>query len=201
MSEEQAPISTREQEFSWVRSVLNNDQSAFDKLVHRYQDKVFNLCNRMMGDYEEARDCAQETFVRAYRALKGFRFEASFSTWILTIAVNICRNRLKSLEHKYRRGMLRIDSCVDGTEGSNGIEIEDPAPNALAQLTKKEQDQLLQEAIDGLPHDAKIVTVLRDIEGFSYEEIVLITGYNPGTVKSKLARAREHLRRKLKGLI
>ncbi len=201
MSEEQAPISTREQEFSWIRSVLNNDRSAFDELVRRYQDKVFNLCFRMMGDYEEARDCAQETFVRAYRALKDFRFEASFSTWILTIAVNICRNRLKSLEHRYRRSMLRIDSFLDGTEGSSSIEIEDPAPNALAQLTKKAQDQLLQKAIDELPHDAKIVTVLRDIEGLSYEEIVRITGYNPGTVKSKLARAREHLRQKLKGMI
>jgi RNA polymerase sigma-70 factor (ECF subfamily) len=200
MNEEQAPISTREQEFSWIRSVLNNDRSAFDKLVRRYQDKVFNLCFRMMGDYEEGRDCAQETFVRAYRALKDFRFEASFSTWILTIAVNICRNRLKSLEHRYRRSMLRIDSFLDGTEGSSSIEIEDPAPNALAQLTKKEQDQLLQKAIDELPHDAKIVTVLRDIEGLSYEEIVRITGYNPGTVKSKLARAREHLRQKLKGM-
>jgi len=201
MNEEQAPISTREQEYSWIRSVLNNDRSAFDELVRRYQDKVFNLCYRMMGDYEEARDCAQETFVRAYRALKDFRFEASFSTWILTIAVNICRNRLKSLEHKYRRSMLRIGSFLEDTEGSSSIEIEDPAPNALAQLTQKEQDLMLQQAIDGLPHDAKIVTVLRDIEGFSYEEIVHITGYNPGTVKSKLARAREHLRQKLKGLI
>lgn len=201
MNEEQAPISTREQEFSWIRSVLNDDRSAFDELVRRYQDKVFNLCFRMMGDYEEARDCAQETFVRAYRALKDFRFEASFSTWILTIAVNICRNRLKSLEHKYRRSMLRIGSFLEDTEGSGSVEIEDPAPNALAQLTKKEQDQLLQKAIDGLPHDAKIVTVLRDIEGLSYEEIMRITGYNPGTVKSKLARAREHLRQKLKGMI
>ena len=169
--------------------------------MRRSQDKVFNLCYRMMGEHEEARDCAQETFVRAYRGLKDFRFEASFSTWVLTIAVNICRNRLKSLEHRSWRKMLRIDSALEGAEGSSSIEIEDPAPNALAQLTKKERDQLLQQAIDGLPREAKIVTVLRDIEGLSYEEIVRITGYNPGTVKSRLARAREQLRRKLEGLI
>jgi RNA polymerase sigma-70 factor, ECF subfamily len=201
MNEEHEITSPREEEFSWVRAFLNNDRSAFDNLVHRYQNKVFNLCYRMLGEYEEARDCAQETFVQAYRALKDFRFEASLSTWLLAIAVNICRNRLKSLEHRYRQRMLRLDSSPEDTEGSGGIEIEDPKPDALAQLTKKEQDRLLQQAIDELPHDAKIVTVLRDIEGLSYEEIVRITGYNPGTVKSKLARAREQLRRKLKGLI
>ncbi len=201
MNEEHEITSPREEEFSWVRAFLNNDRSAFDKLVRRYQNKVFNLCYRMVGEYEEARDCAQETFVQAYRALKDFRFEASLSTWLLAIAVNICRNRLKSLEHRYRQKMLRLDSSPEDTEGSGGIEIEDPAPDALAQLTKKEQDRLLQQAIDELPHEAKIVTVLRDIEGLSYEEIVRITGYNPGTVKSKLARAREQLRRKLKGLI
>jgi RNA polymerase sigma-70 factor, ECF subfamily len=201
MNEEQAHTATKELELSWIRAFLNHDESAFDKLVRSHQDRVFNLCYRMMGDHEEARDCAQETFVRAYRALRDFRFEARFSTWILTIAVNICRNRLKSLEHRYRRSMLRIDSFRNGQEGPNRIEIEDPAPDALAQLTKKERDQLLQAAINELPHDARAVTVLRDLEGLSYEEIVRITGYNPGTVKSKLARARQQLRQKLKGLI
>jgi RNA polymerase sigma-70 factor, ECF subfamily len=201
MDEEQTQGAAREEEFTWIRAFLNNDRSAFDKLVRRYQDKVYNLCYRMMGEHEEARDCAQETFVRAYRALKDFRFEARFSTWVLTIAVNICRNRLKSLEHRYRRRMVRIDSSPEPTEGSSRVELEDPAPNALAQLTARELERMLQKAIDELPPEAKVVTVLRDIEGLSYEEVVRITGYNPGTVKSKLARARQQLRQKLKGLI
>ena len=201
MNEGHHQIATKEEEFSWIRAFLKGDQGAFDKLVRCHQDRVFNVCYRMLGDYEEANDCAQETFVKAYRALKDFRFEARFSTWILTIAVNICRNRLKSLEHRYRRRMVRIDSPIQGQEGATGIEIEDPAPDALAQLTKKEQDRLLQKAIDELPHDARMVTVLRDIEGLSYEEIGRVTGYNPGTVKSKLSRARQQLREKLKGLL
>jgi RNA polymerase sigma-70 factor, ECF subfamily len=201
MEEEQQQRATKEQEFSWIRASLNNDASAFDNLVRCYQDRVFNICYRMMGGHEEANDCAQETFVKAYRALKNFRFEARFSTWILTIAVNVCRNRLKSMEHRYQQRMVRIDSSPDGTGSLGRLEIEDPAPNALAQLARKEQEVLLQKAIDGLPRDAKAVAVLRDIEGLSYEEIVRITGYNLGTVKSKLARARHQLREKLKGLI
>ena len=201
MNEEQAQTATKEEEFSWIRAALNDDRSAFDKLVLCYQDKVFNLCYRMMGEFEEAGDCAQETFVRAFRALKDFRFEARFSTWIFAIAVNICRNRLNSLEHRYRRRMVRIDSSPETTGGSSRFDIEDPAPDALAQLTTREQERMLQKAIDALPGDAKTVTVLRDIEGLSYEEIARITGYNSGTVKSKLARARQQLRLKLKGLI
>jgi RNA polymerase sigma-70 factor, ECF subfamily len=201
MEEEQRQRATKEQEFSWIRAFLNNDRSAFDNLVRRYQDRVFNICYRMMGDYEEANDCAQETFVKAYKGLKDFRFEARFSTWILTIALNLCRNRLKSMEHRYQQRMVRIDSSPKETGGLGHIEIEDPAPNALAQLARKEQEVLLQKAIDGLPRDARAVVVLRDIEGLSYEEIAQITGYNLGTVKSKLARARQQLREKLKGLI
>jgi len=201
MEEEQRQRATKEQEFSWIRAFLNNDRSAFDNLVRSYQDRVFNVCYRMLGDYEEANDCAQETFVNAYKALKGFRFEARFSTWILTIALNVCRNRLKSMEHRYKQRMVRIDSSPEGTGGLGRIEIEDPAPSALAQLARKEQEKLLQKAIDELPRDARAIAVLRDIEGLPYEEIAHITGYNPGTVKSKLARARQQLREKLKGLI
>jgi RNA polymerase sigma-70 factor (ECF subfamily) len=155
----------------------------------------------MMGEHEEANDCAQETFVKAYRGLKDFRFEARFSTWILTIALNVCRNRLKSVEYRYQQRMVRIESSSDKMEHLDNIEIEDPAPNALAQLARKEQELLLQKAIDGLPQDARAVAVLRDIDGLSYDEIAQITGYNLGTVKSKLARARQQLRHKLKGLI
>jgi RNA polymerase sigma-70 factor (ECF subfamily) len=201
MDEEQRQKASKEQDFSWIRAFLNNDRSAFDNLVRCHQDRVFNLCYRMMGEHEEANDCAQETFVKAYRGLKDFRFEARFSTWILTIALNVCRNRLKSVEYRYQQRMVRIESSSDKMEHLDNIEIEDPAPNALAQLARKEQELLLQKAIDGLPQDARAVAVLRDIDGLSYDEIAQITGYNLGTVKSKLARARQQLRHKLKGLI
>lgn len=201
MEEEQRQGAAKEQDFLWIRAFLNNDRNAFDSLVRCHQDRVFNLCFRMMGEYEEANDCAQETFFKAYKALRDFRFEASFSTWVLTIAVNVCRNKLKSLEYRTRQRMVRIRSSSEKMEPVDHVEIEDPAPNALDQLAKREQELLLQRAIDELAHDARAVVVLRDIEGLSYEEISQITGYNLGTVKSRLSRARQQLRDKLKGLI
>jgi RNA polymerase sigma-70 factor, ECF subfamily len=181
-------------EAGWIRAFLASDRSAFDKLVLRHQDRVFNLCYRLLGDREEANDCAQEVFVKVYRSLKTFRGTASFSTWLCAIAVNTCRNRLRSKEHRFWRKVVRIDPTPEGERQPGVVELADPAPSPLAQLTQKEQERLLQEAINSLPQEARAVIVLRDVEGLSYEEITQITGYNPGTVKSKLARARQRLR-------
>lgn len=90
-----------------VRAFLDGDEGAFDALVLAYRDRVYNLCHRLMGDREDARDTAQETFVKVYRALKGFRFDSSFSTWLYAVAVNSCKNKLKSLEYRSWRRMLR----------------------------------------------------------------------------------------------
>jgi RNA polymerase sigma-70 factor, ECF subfamily len=202
MNEERPPLRVPEQEeTAWIRAFAEGSVEAFDKLVLRYKDRVFNLCYRMLGDYDEAHDCAQETFVKVYRSLKNFRFEANFSTWLYTIAANTCRNRVKSSEYRYRKRMVRIDPPVawDGEETS--MDLVDPAPSALAQLTRQEQEAALQKAIDTLTPDHKTVVVLRDIEGLSYEEIANITGYSSGTVKSKLARARHRLCEQLKGVI
>ena len=202
MSEATKPPSSPEMaETTLIRAFLAGDTSAFDKLVHRFQDRVFNLCYRMLGDYDEANDCAQETFVKVYRSVKDFRFEASFSTWLCAIAANTCRNRLKSLEYRTRKKMVRIDPAVPLNTGQTSLELEDPAPSALERLTRQEQEVALQQAIDTLTEDHKAVVILRDIEGLSYEEIVKITGYTLGTVKSKLARARQRLCKQLKGVI
>jgi RNA polymerase sigma-70 factor, ECF subfamily len=181
-------------EAQWISAFLANDRSAFDKLVLRHQDRVFNLCYRLLGDREEANDCAQEVFVKVYRSLKTFRGAASFSTWLCAIAVNTCKNRLKSNEHRFWRKVVRIDPPAEHEHQRGAVELADPAPSPLAQLTQKEQERLLQEAINALPQEARTVIVLRDVEGLSYDEITQITGYNLGTVKSKLARARQRLR-------
>jgi len=178
-----------------------NDQSSFDGLVLRHKDKVFNVCFRLMGDYQEADDCAQETFVKVFRSLKNFRFEASFSTWIHKIAVNTCKNKLASAALRHRGKTVKIDPPNADGQHDASLHIADPAPSPHTCLENKERERLLQIAIDALPHAAKTLVVLRDIEGFSYEEIANITEYNPGTVKSKLARARKQLRDSLKGVI
>lgn len=169
------------------------DNDAFDRLVIKYQDKVFNLCYRFMGNYHDASDCAQDTFVKVYRSLSKFKGKAEFSTWLYRIAVNTCKNKLSSLSYRVSKMMVRLDKPK--------TEIKDESHSPEANLEKSEKSELIQKAIDELPADHKSVIVLRDVEGLSYEKVAEITGYNIGTVKSKLARARERLRNKLRGLV
>lgn len=184
-----------------VKAFQAEESAAFDKLVLRHKDKVFNLCYRLLGDYEEANDCAQETFVKVFCSLKNFRFESTFSTWLYRITVNICKNKLKSLAYRYRKKMVWLDKPKETEDSNPLIQIGDGSPSPLIELERKERAMLIQKAIDSLPEEQKIIVVLRDIKGLSYEEVAKITGYNLGTVKSKLARARQQLRKKLRGLI
>ena len=185
-----------------ITTFNTGDKSAFDKLVLKHKDKVFNLCYRFLADYEEANDCAQEVFVKAYRSLKNFRFESSFSTWLYRIAVNTCKNKVASLEYRFRKKMVRLDSPAGvPAENSCSLEIGSESLSPEVEADRKEKGEIIEQAINSLPQDQKTVVILRDIQSFSYEEIAKVTGYNLGTVKSKLSRARYALREKLKGLI
>ncbi|OGC24895.1 hypothetical protein A2291_01995 [candidate division WOR-1 bacterium RIFOXYB2_FULL_42_35] len=179
----------------------NNGLAVFDQLVIKYKDMVFNLCYRFMGNYDDANDCAQDTFLKAFKGLKKFRAEANFSTWLYRIAVNTCKNKLASLTYRFSKMLIRIDQAKSEEERGTIREVRDDSMSPVSLLMKKETDRLIQKAIDSLPKDQKIVVVLRDVEDLAYEEIAAITGHNLGTVKSKLFRAREQLRNKLKGLI
>jgi RNA polymerase sigma-70 factor, ECF subfamily len=174
---------------------------AFDQLVLRHKDRIFNLCYRLLGDHQEAYDTAQEIFIKAYKNLKSFRGEASFFTWLYLIAVNTCKNRLKSLEYRYRRKKVSLQNPFNTEDEDKESEIEDDSESPLLLLEKKERMELIQGAIDSLPAEQKMVVVLRDIEGLSYDEIIKITGHRLGTVKSKLSRARLFLREKMRGII
>ncbi len=180
-----------------IRDFLSGDRPAFDRLVTRHADRVFNLCYRLLGDRDEADDCAQEVFVKIFNNVKQFRLESRFSTWVYSIAVNTCRNRRKSAEFRFWRRIIRFGADSKEEAGVLNPEIEDPSPSPLSLLTGREQEILLQKAMDALPHEQRTVMVLRHVEGLSYEEICQITGYNPGTVKSRLARARQLLHKKL----
>ena len=165
----------------------------------KYQDRIFNLCYRYLGDHEEADDSAQEAFIKVYRSLKKFRFESAFSTWLYRIAVNTCKNKLSSQKYRRDRKIVRLDTGRG--VGSQINTISDTSGSPENNLEKKERDILIQKAINSLPDDFKSVVVLRDVEGLSYEMTARITGYNIGTVKSKLSRARERLRKKLEDSI
>jgi RNA polymerase sigma-70 factor (ECF subfamily) len=191
----------RKEDVVLVKDFQAGNRASFDELVLRHKDRVFNVCYKFLGDYQDANDSAQETFVKVYRSLRRFRFEATFSTWLYRIAVNTCKNKLTSSEHRYRKKMVRLDNPGEAEGTAHVIEIRDENQSPLIELERKERLSLIQKAIESLPIEQKTVVVLRDIEGVSYEDIAHITGERLGTVKSRLARARLELREKLRGVI
>jgi RNA polymerase sigma-70 factor (ECF subfamily) len=184
-----------------IKAFQRGDKKAFDGLVIRHKDRIFNLCYRFLGDCEEANDSAQETFVKAFGSLNTFRLESAFSTWLYRIAVNACKNKLVSSAYKAKRKTVSLDNPANPSDGPLPMEIPNGAPSPLARMEEKEKMVLVQRALDALPTEFKIVVTLRDVEGFSYEDIAEITGLNLGTVKSRIARARTDLRNKLRGVL
>jgi len=184
-----------------VRAFQAGDKEAFDKLVLRYQDKVFHMCLRFLTDYEEANDSAQEIFVKVYLSLKRFRGDATFSTWLYRITVNTCKNKVKSFRYRFKSVSVPLGDVHESEKRNSAIDIADDSPSPMGCLETREKEMLIQHAINTLPISQKTVILLRHIEGLSYEQIAEATGFNPGTVKSKLARARLHLREQLKGVL
>lgn len=182
-----------------IKAILAGNERAFDELVRLHQRFVFNLCYRLLGDYDDADDCAQEVFIKVYKSLGSFRFDSEFKTWLYRVAVNTCKNRFRSLE--YRMGQRNVRLNADGEEDKRQVDIGNHKQSPAAALRRKEIGRLIQAAINKLPSDQKLVVVLRDMEGRSYEEITEITGFKLGTLKSKLSRARLRLRESLKGAI
>jgi len=180
-----------------IRLFLAGDKGAFDRLVVRHQDRVFNLCYRFVGDYHEANDLAQDVFIKVFASIKKFRFKSEFSTWLYRITVNTCRNRVKSLAFRFKKKAASLHS----ERGNITVALSDESGSPGTALEQKERSKIIQEAINTLPEDKKTVLILRDMEGLTYEEIAVVTGLNPGTVKSRLARAREKLKGKLVGAI
>ena len=183
-----------------VKAFQTGDKTAFDALVLKHKDRVFNLCYWFLGDTQEANDSAQDAFIKVYRSLKKFRQESTFSTWLYKIVANTCKNRLKSSEYKQKKSTVPLHN--PGEQGIHSVmEIRDESPSPSNGLEMKERMTLIQKAIGSLPSDKRSVLVLRDIEGLSYEEVSKITGLNVGTVKSRLSRARLELKDRLKGIV
>lgn len=191
-----APISDEDKRL--VDAIQAGDKTAFDILVLRHKDRIFNLCYWFLSDYEEANDAAQEVFLKAYRSVSKFRFESTFYTWLYRITVNVCKNRLKSSFFKYRRRMIPLENPGGGQHGAKPLEIPDDSPSPMSRLEQKEKMAIIKAAMDTLTAEQRTVLVLRDIQGLSYEEIADSTDLNLGTVKSRLARARLALKEKLR---
>jgi RNA polymerase sigma-70 factor (ECF subfamily) len=170
-----------------VKRVQQGDTDSFEVLVRRHQKATFNLVYRLLGDYDEAAEVAQEVFLSAYKSIHRFRGDANFSTWLYRIAFNHASTRRKSLNAAQRRHV-----SLDGTE-TIGDGAVDPA-NAAEQ---KEIQEQVQQALSGLDADDAMIVLLRDLQDVPYEEIARMLAVPVGTVKSRLHRARQALKARL----
>jgi RNA polymerase sigma-70 factor (ECF subfamily) len=176
------------------------DTEAFSFLVRRHQKKMLNTAYRMIGNYEEACDVVQEAFLSAYRAIGKFRGDARFSTWLCGIVLNHARTHL---EQRAARSKREAGSLDDPTSPQRGNLMNDPhlqGESVIEQIEKKEIETKVQACIGCLEGEQREVLVLRDIQGFSYEEIGVMLKLPEGTVKSRLFRARSALKEGLLGV-
>ena len=166
------------------------DIDAFEELVARYERKVYTIAYRYMGNPEDASDLAQETFLKVFKSIDKFRGESSFSTWIYRITANICKDELRKIK---RKPQTSLDQEIWLDEGSVIRQVVDEKPTPDEVFEQKELWNYLQDLIANLSPEYRMVIVLRDINGYSYEEIAQITETSLGTVKSRLNRARKAL--------
>lgn len=176
-----------------VQQAKAGDRDAFAALVTAYESKIYNLALRYLGNREDAMDASQEVFLRVFRFLPGFQEESGFSTWIYRIGVNVCKDMLTK---RSRRNEQSIE-MPDEEEESRTAEIADRRYDPEQLMEGQELRAVLADTIAELPEQQREMIVLRDIQGLSYEEIAQVLSLESGTVKSRLSRARENLRKKL----
>jgi RNA polymerase sigma-70 factor (ECF subfamily) len=170
------------------------DKKAFVEIVLNYQKRVFNIAYRMLGNVEEAKDLAQEVFISVFESIKDLREEVKFEAWLTQITLNHCQNRLKYLKRRQYFDSDSLDDPIKTEDGEMIREIYDPSDNPEILYEKKMVQQFIQRGLLKLKEDQRELLVLRDLQGFSYEEIGKLCGLPEGTVKSKLHRARMDLK-------
>jgi len=182
--------------------VVSERELPFDQVFESFHPMVFNLACRILGDREEALDVTQEVFLAVYRKLPGFRRESSLKTWVYKIAVNRAANRRRWWNRLRRRGTVSLEGHLAGNAGRSIADRivapgRSPEENVLARARRVE----IEEALYQLPMPQRVAVVMRDVEGLSYEEISAALQVTLGTVKSRIARGREELKRRLNGAL
>ncbi|MBE7453333.1 MAG: sigma-70 family RNA polymerase sigma factor [Kofleriaceae bacterium] len=180
-----------------VRRLRDRDERAFRELVAEHRDRVYNLTLRMLGNRAEAEDVAQEVFIQVFKYIDDFREEAKLSTWLYRVTVNLCKNRIKYLARRHDRDRDQLDDTNEAAASAALAAPGGTTPRPDRALEGAQLERVLQEAINSLDEDHRVLVVLRDVEDLSIEEICAITGEKDGTVKSRLHRARLALRKKV----
>ncbi|WP_066634489.1 RNA polymerase sigma factor [Desulfolucanica intricata] len=168
-----------------IEKSKQGDLDAFEQLVRRYENKIYNICYRFMGNHADASDLAQETFIRLYKALPKFRGESGFMTWLYRICGNVCRDELR---RQQRRQKVFLDESSNGPVLSASIRSQDLLPEEM--LERQELKLMIQSCMNSLSEDHRLILILREIQGLSYEELAEVLDCTLGTVKSRLSRAR-----------
>lgn len=179
---------------SIVELVQQGDKEAYNILVLRYQHKVCDIAYKYVNNYVDANDVAQESFIRAYRALANFRGESSFYTWLYRIVCNTAKSFLEQ-NQKHRYSVDVDDPDFDSQQDVRGLLTTNDSPDAL--LESDELQKIIRQAMDELPEDLKRAIVLREVEEMSYEDIALIMDTPIGTVRSRIFRARQYIEDKM----
>ena len=184
-----------------VERTLAGDDHAFELLVLKYQRRIQRLIARMVRDTDLVEDIAQETFIRAYRALHQFRGDAQFYTWLYRIAVNTAKKALLDLKHDplVTEAALRPEAEDDETFRPGNEPIGEETPETL--LAAREIAAAVQAALEALPEDLRQAVTLREIEGLSYEDIAAVMGCPIGTVRSRIFRAREAISARVRPML
>jgi RNA polymerase sigma-70 factor (ECF subfamily) len=170
----------------------------FEEILDKYERKIFNMIYRMVGNYDDAVDLTQETFLRVYKSLRSFRGEANIYTWIYQIALNLCRTKLAQDK---RMRVISLDQEIETEEGEMEREIPDDSMTPEQTWEARNIQEAVQRAIEKLPLPYREVIVLHDLQGFSYEEIANMLGINEEAVRVRLHRARKRLKELLEPFI
>lgn len=187
-------------ETQFIERLKQGDAAAFEILITERSGEVYGLLYRLTENSEEARDLTQETFLRAFQSISQFRGESDLRTWIYRIAINQARNRWRWWRRRRRDATVSLDSdSGHGTQPLVNVLSSDRDDSPEQETLAHERERALRKALRSLSLSYRETVILRDIEGFSYEEIAETLGINVGTVKSRLARGRQELKTRLEG--
>jgi RNA polymerase sigma-70 factor (ECF subfamily) len=190
-------VPTAEAEF--IERLKRGEAAAFEEWVTDRSGEIYGLLLRLTENGEEARDLTQETFLRAFQSIGRFRGEADLRTWLYRIAINQARNRWRWWRRRRRDSTVSLDAMQGQTNQPLMATLVEGSENPEQRTLAHEREVALRAALQKLGTSYRETVILRDIEGFSYEEIATTLGINVGTVKSRLARGRQELRRRLEG--
>jgi RNA polymerase sigma-70 factor (ECF subfamily) len=179
-----------------VMRVQRGDKKAFDLLVLKYQNRIIQLINRYIRDHSEAQDVAQETFIKAYRAIGSFRGDSAFYTWIYRIAINTAKNHLAARSRRPTDDEIEVE-VAEQFEGESSLRDQE-TPEGI--LLSEELGQTIQLALEELPVELRTAITLREMDGLSYDEIAEVMECPVGTVRSRIFRAREAIDKKIRSL-